>query len=1056
MAKIYFNKKDNKILNYKLLYKLITHNNKYFMLIYYFVYCMICLSKEELFSNSKSIITLTIKGKGNQKILSDASVSGYDEIWHFNDIPNQIYVNNIPQNKTDKIVYSLTEQINNITLIWNYPITKCCAMFYGLNNIIAIDLSNFNSSLLTNMAFMFGYCSSLTSINLKNFDTSLVTIMGSTFTGCTSLKSLDLSHFNTSSVTNLGGMFFNCTSLISLNISNFDTSLVTYMGRMFYLDESLKVLDLSSFKTPLVNSTQYMFYGCKSLISINMSNFITSNITNMESMFQDCSSLISLNLNNFNTSKVDNSKNMIKGINSQLICCIDENNGSTILSLFNNYNKNCNNICFLDDNHKLIPEQNLCIDNCYNNDDYKFEYNNICYNSCPNGTHNSSKEEFICKSDSITFLNFIDIISTLVLDATISTIVNENEIEYTEYTEYIPDYINSNLTELLNTESKLENNNETTIDNIQQNIREGLTIGNFDDLINNILNNSGDSIIIDSNDIKYEITLSNNNNIYKNISIIKLGECQNILKNYYSLSIDEPLIIFKVDIYKEYSRIPTVEYEVYDLKNKSKLNLDLCQDLKIEILIPVLIDEKNEYIYNLSSGYYNNICYSFNKNTSKDIILEDRKKEYIDNNLSLCEQDCEYEGYDTNIKKSKCNCFIKIEMPFVSEIVINKDKLLDNFINIKDITNLKIIYCYKELFSVEGLKINIGNYIILSIILINIGCFIFFSIKDFKLLNHLIDTLIKIEEPIATDNIKTEEKSGKKTKKKNDMNKKDKSTSNLIKKIKRKKSSFNFNFIKTNEGNIIDKSTELNNILNNKTKIIKIEREQSIIKNKYNDNELNTLLYEDAIKIDKRTYLEYYLSLIKSKQIILFTFLNGNDYNLISAKICLLFFSFVLYFTVNTLFFNDKTMHKIYIDDGKYNIIYQIPIIIYSSLISSAINIIIKYLSLVDKDIIEFKKQKSKNNDNIKKRLKIKFILFFLFDFLLLILFWYYISCFCAIYKNTQKHLIKDTLITFGLSMLYPFYLCLLPGLWRIPALRAEQKDKKLIYKLSTIIEKLI
>ena len=563
-------------------------------------------------------------------------------------------------------------------------------------------------------------------------------------------------------------------------------------------------------------------------------------------------------------------------------------------------------------------------------------------------------------------------------------------------------------------------------------------------------------MIIDRKDIKYEITLSNNNNIYKNISIINLGECQNILKYYYNLSIHEPLIIFKIDIYKEYSRIPTVEYEVYDLKNKSKLNLDLCQNSKIEILIPVLIDEKNEYIYNLSSEYYNNICYSFNKNTNKDIILEDRKKEYIDNNLSLCEQDCEYKGYDTNIKKSKCNCFIKIKMPFVSEIVINKDKLLDNFINIKDITNMKIIYCYKELFSVDGLKINIGNYITLSIILINIGCFIFFSFRDFKLLNHLIDTLIKIEETKTTDNINTEEKDGKKTTKNKGIYKNGKNKSNPKKKIKRKKNSYNFNFIKTNEGNFIDKSTSSNNILNNKTKIIKIEKEKSITKNDYNDYELNTLLYKDAIKIDKRTYLEYYLSLIKSKQIIIFTFLNGNDFNLISAKICLLFFSFVLYFTVNTLFFNDKTMHKIYIDDGKYNIIYQIPIIIYSSLISSIINIIIKYLSLVDKDIIEFKKQKCKIKDNIKKRLKIKFLLFFLFDFLLLILFWYYISCFCAIYKNTQKHLIKDTLITFGLSLLYPFFLCLLPGIWRIPALRAKQKDKECIYKLSTIIEKLI
>ena len=35
---------------------------------------------------------------------------------------------------------------------------------------------------------------------------------------------------------------------------------------------------------------------------------------------------------------------------------------------------------------------------------------------------------------------------------------------------------------------------------------------------------------------------------------------------------------------------------------------------------------------------------------------------------------------------------------------------------------------------------------------------------------------------------------------------------------------------------------------------------------------------------------------------------------------------------------------------------------------------------------------------------------------------------FGVIYKNTQYHLLKDTLISFGLSLLYPFITCLLPG----------------------------
>ena len=48
--------------------------------------------------------------------------------------------------------------------------------------------------------------------------------------------------------------------------------------------------------------------------------------------------------------------------------------------------------------------------------------------------------------------------------------------------------------------------------------------------------------------------------------------------------------------------------------------------------------------------------------------------------------------------------------------------------------------------------------------------------------------------------------------------------------------------------------------------------------------------------------------------------------------------------------------------------------------------------------------------------------------------------------------LIKDTLISFGLSMLYPFGLNLIPGMFRIPALRTTKKDKKTLYKFSLIV----
>ncbi len=70
--------------------------------------------------------------------------------------------------------------------------------------------------------------------------------------------------------------------------------------------------------------------------------------------------------------------------------------------------------------------------------------------------------------------------------------------------------------------------------------------------------------------------------------------------------------------------------------------------------------------------------------------------------------------------------------------------------------------------------------------------------------------------------------------------------------------------------------------------------------------------------------------------------------------------------------------------------------------------------------------------------------------------FWYYISCFCAVYKNTQIILIDDTLLSFALSMLYPFGLNLIPGMFRIPALRSDKGDKQGLYKISLYIALLL
>ena len=226
----------------------------------------------------------------------------------------------------------------------------------------------------------------------------------------------------------------------------------------------------------------------------------------------------------------------------------------------------------------------------------------------------------------------------------------------------------------------------------------------------------------------------------------------------------------------------------------------------------------------------------------------------------------------------------------------------------------------------------------------------------------------------------------------------------------------------------------------------------------YNDNELNELPYDLALKYDNRSFSQYYISLLKTKHTLIFIFFYNKDYNSKIIKIDLFFIGFSINYTVNALFFTDNTMHNIYVSKGSFDIEYQLPKIIYSSLISMILNTLLKILALSNSKIIEFKQNKNrkdveKRGDELNDNLKIKFILFFIIRFIFSLFFWYYISMFGAIYRNTQYHLLKDTLISFGLSLIYPFFIYLIPGIFRIPALTDSQKDSQCLYKFSQILQ---
>ena len=258
--------------------------------------------------------------------------------------------------------------------------------------------------------------------------------------------------------------------------------------------------------------------------------------------------------------------------------------------------------------------------------------------------------------------------------------------------------------------------------------------------------------------------------------------------------------------------------------------------------------------------------------------------------------------------------------------------------------------------------------------------------------------------------------------------------------------------------NLSDNKDDCNNNVKILKKAISNKKNNNFTQNnellKLNDQEMNSLEYEKAVKLDKRNYFQYYCSILKKNHLILFTFLSSNDYNVLSLKISLFIVSLSLYFSINAFFFSDTTMHKVYLNNGVFNLMHQIPQLFYSSFIPSIINMILKTLSLSAQNVIKLKREENfrklkREAKEVERCIIIKFIAFFIISLLLMLFFWYFISCFCAVYNNTQGILFKDNLLSFSLSMSYPFVLNLIPGIFRIPALRANQKDKECFYKIS-------
>ena len=197
----------------------------------------------------------------------------------------------------------------NVTL---RPGSSLSYMFCDCSNLRDVDFTGLCTEGVIGMNRMFYMCNDLEKITFgSNFDTSSVVNMSFMFAVCSSLRSIDLSCFNTSQVTDMSGLFSSCSSLEYVGISHFDVSKVTNMLGMFMNCNALTGVDMPFVQTSSMTDSSYMFCNCTNLRDFDLSNLDTSHVTDMSSMFLYCKKLQYLDISSFHIADSCNVENMI-------------------------------------------------------------------------------------------------------------------------------------------------------------------------------------------------------------------------------------------------------------------------------------------------------------------------------------------------------------------------------------------------------------------------------------------------------------------------------------------------------------------------------------------------------------------------------------------------------------------------------------------------------------------------------------------------------------------------------------------------------------------------
>lgn len=674
------------------------------------------------------------------------------------------------------------------------------------------------------------------------------------------------------------------------------------------------------------------------------------------------------------------------------------------------------NLC-PDELNLAVEDKKKCVSDCNNDDNFNNQYNGECLNQCPENT--AADFSNICRDNNV--------------DKCVLTIKNTNikgsDISY--------DIIN----ELA---KRFAKEYSYTLNHISQFIAEN-----------------------------YVILLYRNKsclpNLHLNNSIIDLESCISKIEENYHISSPLIAVIDKMGAYKN----PSIYYSFYHPITGDKIYAGFCKDIPIKVTKNVSslyqrgrydwLTSQNIDVFFVNASFFINICTHYESITKKDIILVDRLKMFYINAF-ICDFNCIYNGTDYTTLTTTCICNYSESNIYLININLDAtiQKIEEQTIEIYSKIFMKLekykvffIMCYKDVFTFKYFIRNLGGFIILALILIQVICLILLAYSCFfSKLNQFIisvtnsytnylkknhrmkrDTQYKKnsiksninnetnEENYKTALIDNSKKQGSRNFKKfdskekfenslnsNDNTKKVFETSELVSKRMNEKSNNKKHYVRRN-----DAALDINNV-DYFDKYYKTNSFNEIDMRDYLYTSPDQMSFNNSIKKDKRSFCILLLNRIVKKQIIAYTFFIIDETIPIYLKVIsmtlyidVFFLSIAALYTPNEislkfiLFSADKKNYK------KMVIIFGVLKVTYSFLIATGIRFLMELFFANNKTIKKVLKRERDDERVLRNEIntliiciKIRYIFFIIIDLIIMLVSWYYICCFNNVYPYTK------------------------------------------------------